>query len=319
MHRQPLFLQQSPQEVARQRAAWAQKPAPDAPSHLIIRGQRVAVPFPAVSFTDQRRIAIDAPLPTRTWARNLLGTAGSAVRTLLSPSALRAAPWGRLLDPARYWALWTQGDMQVCAVPRKDRTGAGVDAVVLHWDSCNSSAQTFEVLRQRGLSAHLLIDSDATVYQLMDLAEMKAYHAGGINERSIGIEINNPVDPFSLAAGEPPRALVRERVPHEDGLCSAHLDFTPLQKLRTQQVLDVLQAHFAVPRQLPPSIDAHGEEHVPTLVASDFAGVCGHYHLGLHKTDPGLSLWPMLRQHWADAPSATKNDIDPSAASAQAR
>jgi N-acetyl-anhydromuramyl-L-alanine amidase AmpD len=36
----------------------------------------------------------------------------------------------------------------------------------------------YGVLRSLGLSAHLLVDGDATVYQLMDLTQTKAFDAG---------------------------------------------------------------------------------------------------------------------------------------------
>ena len=156
----------------------------------------------------------------------------------------------------------------------------------------------FEVLRSLGLSAHLLVDSDGTVYQLMDLAEMKAYHAGWINERSIGIEFNNPVDPSRLTAGNASRGVVRELVPHHDELVSTHLDFTLVQKQRCLELLDVLGANFSVPKNLPSSINDNGNERSPALVPDDFTGVFSYYHVGKHKIDPGLSFWPVILQHW---------------------
>lgn len=298
-HHQPASLQQSSQTVASQRASWAKAPAPDAPNYLLIRGQKVSVPFPTVCFDQQKSIAIDASLPTRTWAKNLLSSIWAAAQTIVSPAALKTINFRQMLEPARIRSLWTQGNLQVCAVPRQDPTGAAINAVVLHWDGCNSSAQMFGVLRSLGLSAHLLVDSDATVYQLMDLAEMKAYHAGWINERSIGIEFNNPVDPSRIVAEQAPRGLVRELILHHDGIESTHLDFTPAQKQRCIEILDVLHENFNVPLSLPLSIDQDGVEASPGLVTREFTGICGHYHVGTHKIDPGLSFWPVIRRHWA--------------------
>ena len=76
---------------------------------------------------------------------------------------------------------------------RRYPSGKGVDLFVLHWDGCTSAHQCFHVLLERGLSVHLLMDGDGTVYQALDLAEVCAWHAGSVNERSIGIEIQNPV------------------------------------------------------------------------------------------------------------------------------
>ncbi|MCA9629358.1 MAG: peptidoglycan-binding protein [Myxococcales bacterium] len=57
---------------------------------------------------------------------------------------------------------------------RRDLSGAGVNLFVLHWDGCTSSHQCFHVLLDRGLSVHLMLDGDGTVYQALDLAEARA-------------------------------------------------------------------------------------------------------------------------------------------------
>jgi N-acetylmuramoyl-L-alanine amidase. len=41
--------------------------------------------------------------------------------------------------------------------------------LVLHFDGCRSSRQCYDVLVERGLSAHLMIDQDGTIYQALDL------------------------------------------------------------------------------------------------------------------------------------------------------
>ena len=39
---------------------------------------------------------------------------------------------------------------------------------VVHWDVCLSSRSCFNILQNRGLSVHFLIDNDGTIFQIMD-------------------------------------------------------------------------------------------------------------------------------------------------------
>src|SRR5436190_22157171 len=73
---------------------------------------------------------------------------------------------------------------------RTDPSGSGINTIVLHWDVVNSSKNCYQVLIDRGLSVHLMIDRDGIVYQSLDFVK-RAWHAVGVNNPSIGIEINN--------------------------------------------------------------------------------------------------------------------------------
>jgi len=67
-----------------------------------------------------------------------------------------------------------------------------VDLFVIHYDVCGVSRQCFKVLHDiRGYSVHFMLDVDGHIYQTLDLKE-RAWHAGDMNDRSIGIEIANP-------------------------------------------------------------------------------------------------------------------------------
>jgi len=68
--------------------------------------------------------------------------------------------------------------------------GAVVDRVVLHHTGDRSAEQTYGTLVDRGLSVHYIIDKDGTIYYLLD-ESLRAAHAFGFNDRSIGIEIVN--------------------------------------------------------------------------------------------------------------------------------
>ena len=181
---------------------------------------------------------------------------------------------------------------------RKDTTGKGVDLFVLHWDGCTSAHQCFHVLLERRLSVQLMLDGDGTVYQALDLAEARAWHGSEVNERSVGIEIQNPVRLHRNQWQKPPRTVVKEAGVHGD-LPYEHLDFYDIQKQRVVELAEVLCAHMGIPRQLP--LDANGQVS-QMLMPKGFQGVCGHYHVSKQKPDPGLTLWPGLKRAFETSP-----------------
>ena len=79
--------------------------------------------------------------------------------------------------------------------------GTAIDVLLIHYTGMDSAAAALERLCDPAaeVSCHWLIDSDGTVYRLVDEAR-RAWHAGqsfwagarDINSRSIGIELANP-------------------------------------------------------------------------------------------------------------------------------
>jgi N-acetyl-anhydromuramyl-L-alanine amidase AmpD len=205
--------------------------------------------------------------------------------------------------------------------------GAGlrriVDQFVLHYDGSGLSRICFDVLQQRGLSVHFMLDVDGTVYQTMDLEE-RAAHATVANDRSIGIEIANlgaypPGDPKAAQlwqawyphdahgrtklrvppkaeparihtpnfAGEPAR---NERVRGMlQGQTLAQYDFTP------QQYAALIKLAAALCRVFPRLAcdcprDAAGHvllQKLPDEQLAKFHGILGHFHVQANKQDPG--------------------------------
>src|SRR5262245_25766914 len=51
-----------------------------------------------------------------------------------------------------------------------------VDQFVIHYDGSGSSAECFKVLNDRSLSVHFMLDTDGTIYQMLDVRE-RAWHA----------------------------------------------------------------------------------------------------------------------------------------------
>jgi hypothetical protein len=232
---------------------------PPAHEHLIVAGERVAVPFPVV-----------------TWLE----------------------PGGLSFYDRRGWAK------------RRDPSGAGVNLFVLHWDGCTSARQCFHVLLERGLSVHLMLDGDGTVYQALDLAEARAWHAGDVNERSIGVEIQNPVQLHRNKWQTPPREVVVDPGVH-GGPTYEHLDFYDVQMKRAIELAEVLCARFGISRTLP--LGAGGDV-LRTLAPTGFRGVCGHYHVSKSKPDPGLTLWPGLQAAFRDPPPINETARRPAVA-----
>ena len=108
--------------------------------------------------------------------------------------------------------LWTQPGALMCKsdqykVIHGNRTQT-IDKIVVHWDGCLSSKQCAKVLQERGLSAHFCIDNDGTVHQLMDTNHV-AWHARGVNSKSIGIEISNAVYMKYLKKYNPRRPVIK--------------------------------------------------------------------------------------------------------------
>jgi hypothetical protein len=187
-----------------------------------------------------------------------------------------------------------------------------VDQFVLHYDGCGLSKVCFNVLRQRNLSVHFLLDVDGTIYQTLDLRE-RAMHATIVNDRSIGIEIAHigayapgdmkPLDEWYErdAAGEvhyriparitnpgiltpgfngkPARSgLVRGRLQNTD---LAQYDFTPEQY---EALIRLTAALCRVFPKLKADFPRDGAGRLITRTLADheranYHGLLGHYHI----------------------------------------
>jgi N-acetylmuramoyl-L-alanine amidase len=195
-----------------------------------------------------------------------------------------------------------------------------VDQFVLHYDGAGLSKICFEVLQQRGLSVHFLLDLDGTVYQTLDLEE-RALHATTSNERSIGIEMAN--------VGAYPRGETRLltewyhrdaqgqtqlRVPAKTGDPGIHkknftgrparpaavrgvvqgkeliqYDFTPEQYEALTRLTVALCRLFPRIRCDYPH-DLAGQlitRKLPDKELAHYEGILGHFHIQENKTDPG--------------------------------
>ncbi len=157
-----------------------------------------------------------------------------------------------------------------------------VNKVVLHHDGTRDSRGCFDVLVQRSLSTHILIDRDGTVYQPLALRDI-AFHVGdGFNVTSVGIDLNNPVHPDR--ARERGAPVYKKRINNSEQIS---LGYTDAQYESLAAVLDGLFRMFpGIRREAPVGED--GQVVTRRLLdAAGFAGVVAHWHLKATKWDPG--------------------------------
>ena len=168
-----------------------------------------------------------------------------------------------------------------------------VSQIVIHYDVAFNARSTEEILQKRGYSTHFIIDGDeeATIYQCHNPATRVAFHAGYVNDLSVGIDLNNPADVKYKKADEKRRG--RERGVQTEtihGSSVNRLDYFPKQIDALNALLDVLCSAWGVPRVCPRNEDG---EPIKKKIRSpkSFNGVVGHYHLSKRKTDPSPLDW----------------------------
>jgi N-acetylmuramoyl-L-alanine amidase len=200
-----------------------------------------------------------------------------------------------------------------------------VDQFVLHYDVAGTSANCFKVLHDsRGLSVHLMLDIDGTIYQTADLKE-STWHASKANPRSVGIEIANM---GSYSTGEStavlqrwykkdergqtyiavPESLGGENGTRVPGIYRPARNEPVVGQIRgvTQRMYDLTPQQYEALIKLTaalgdifPKIELDyprgpdGELLTRTLTESEwdtFNGVLGHYHVQSNKSDPGVAL-----------------------------
>jgi N-acetylmuramoyl-L-alanine amidase len=155
---------------------------------------------------------------------------------------------------------------------------------VIHLDGCRDAKMCYSVLHnQRGLSVHFLVDCDGTIYQTLDLADC-AFHAGGVNEISVGAELQNRGDaarsPNYYPEGRP---TVTCRVHGQQFLA---YDYTAAQ----YEAMIKLGRALTKILDLPLASPQGGSGELIWTVIEDprrFQGWVGHYHVEIEKWDPG--------------------------------
>jgi hypothetical protein len=187
-------------------------------------------------------------------------------------------------EQAPEWSLYRSGF--------RWRDGEGIKKFVLHWDVTLTSKGCLKVLVFKNVSVQLMLDGDpdATVYQALDLGLVRAHHGGPSNSDSVGCEINNPwYVKYQQRTGRP---KIND-LPVNGNQPVEHLDFFPLQKERTVQMVNVVSDIFGIPKKIPRGSDGKlTREVLPDL--KERSGVVGHFHAERKKIDPGVELFDHL-------------------------
>jgi len=173
---------------------------------------------------------------------------------------------------------------------------------VCHWDVCLSSESCFNVLVNRGLSVHFLIDNDGTIYQTMDMNDV-AYHAGSKtwNDLSLGVEISNAYYPehqgWYVKQGLGERPLITDAVVHGERL-KPFTGFYPEQIEAFKALAKAVNKATGIPLVTPLDRSKNTNTTISKKAAEGrFEGFINHYHLTNRKIDcAGLDLKKILKE-----------------------
>lgn len=175
---------------------------------------------------------------------------------------------------------------------------------VNHWDVCLSTKSMAKVVNKRGISIHFGIDSDGTIYQLLD-TQHGAWHAGHWygNKRGIGVEICNAYsmkyqDWYVRNVGKPRPVVAKgEAVVHGKPL-KEHLGFYPEQIEALKALYKALHLGLGIPLEAPRDSDGYPILTVdPKVTGGEFTGFNHHFHYTKNKIDSGnLDIWTLLEE-----------------------
>lgn len=159
-----------------------------------------------------------------------------------------------------------------------------VDLGVIHWSGGEprDGSGVYNTLRNRGLSAHYIIDRSGTIWECADPTTTVCAHAGSAyNARSWGVEV---VDKGDLDPGEELPRSARGRQIYEGVVQGERLrmaDFLPAQYTALFALANACAQTLGVPRVV------RGAPWRRTAGVTSFRGVVGHMQISPYKPDPG--------------------------------
>lgn len=233
----------------------------------------------------QRRIQTNAPIVN--WLDN---PRFSAYQRACYRGPAGQAGWA---DPRPFRPARGMENRVIRYRPRKELMGHSEDLTILrhvirqlviHHDGVDNARESFHVLHdERGLSAHFLIDTDGTIYQTLDLADI-AFHAQIVNGMSIGVELCNR-GLTNLYASQSHRRHREPKTVTVHGHPYTMWSFTDAQYLSLSELCAQLVRIF--PR-LPLHAPQNGGPIYTCLAQPErFSGLLGHFHVSSQKWDPG--------------------------------
>jgi len=179
----------------------------------------------------------------------------------------------------------------------KQAERTNINMFVVHFDVCLSSKSCFDVLKQRNLSVHFLIDNDGTIYQTLDTKHI-AWHASGVNYASVGVEISNAFYKKFQSTYEKmgfgPRPLINDSIVHGKRL-EEHLGFYDVQIKALKALCKSLNNGAGIQLKTP-------SKSIPRFTVVEeaengiYQGVVHHYQITTNKIDSaGLDLQKVLK------------------------
>lgn len=163
--------------------------------------------------------------------------------------------------------------------------------LLVHHDATWSSLACYNVLRNRGFSSHLLVDTDGTIYQPLDIRD-NAWHGGDVNGTSVGLDMNNVASRDLLESEKGQEYMNNGRgggflVRKINGYTYRSAGYTEPQYLSLIAI--ILGLHKVLPQlRLFPPLDRSGEViDRKILDHRNFTGWFGHWHVSAGKWDPG--------------------------------
>lgn len=153
--------------------------------------------------------------------------------------------------------------------------------IVVHWTGgLRDAVGIAATLRRRKLGVHFTI-AKGKIYQWAELDDI-VYHASGVNDIAIGIEIRNPAwGPLSLGWDK------LYDVIHGRKKLVAQFKDDDVEAL--MWLLEYICERTGIPRRVPKDLSGNivsTRLHKPR----DFVGVLGHYHVSVKKFDPGTHI-----------------------------
>jgi len=166
--------------------------------------------------------------------------------------------------------------------------------IVTHWDATTSAEKCKRVLQARNISTHFCIDNDGIIYQYVD-TNNAAWHAGGVNNYSIGVDFSNAYylkyNDYYEKKGFNKRPVCVGSVVHGVKLRS-HLGYYPVQIEAYKKLIRTLCEQYDIPIQTPMLDDGVASTGVvKDAVRKKYKGIICHYHVSRNKIDcAGLDL-----------------------------
>jgi len=172
--------------------------------------------------------------------------------------------------------------------------------IVTHWDATTSAEKCKRVLHARKISTHFCIDNDGVIYQYVDTNNI-AWHAGGVNKYSIGVDFSNAYytkyNNYYVKKGFNERPMCKNSRVHGVKL-KPHLGYYPVQIEAYKKLLAVLCKEYSIPIQTP-MINKNTANANVVLEAKrgKYDGIVCHYHVSRNKIDcAGLDLKTIIDQ-----------------------